>query len=341
MPVQFKMKVNRTVYHDPKKNFELNEAISETRYDPLTGQLVRIFPFRKIGFPRHDWLPYAEESRQRFCPFCPGTLEVATPRFQDDFIPGGRLRVGEAVVIPNLHPYEIHTGVVVMTPTHYVPVSQLTQELMFNSFSAGLAFLQLASKVDPDGAIYGSINWNYMPYAGGSLIHPHLQVLAGPEPTTYAGDMIKKGSEYYRLNQSNYWNDFIDAERVGSRYLGSTGDAEWFATFAPRAMTDVTAVFPGKTSIWDFTRQDTGDLVQGLQNVISYYDAVNIPSFNVALYFSRREDRTFTVNARVVGRFTIFPQVGSDFSHLQVLHNDPWTLHLPEKMAEELRVYFK
>ena len=250
--VELRRKVNETIYHDPTKDFTLQKATSEIRYDPLTGQLVRIFPFRKIMFERFDWTPYVEESRQRFCPFCPGIIEKATPRFPDSFTPGGRLQVGQAVVVPNLHPYELHTGVVIMTPTHYVSMDELTEEFMFDSFKAGVSYLLRCVEVDPAGAVYSSVNWNYMPYAGGSLIHPHLQVLAGPEPSNYDAMMLAGLKSYTRATGNIFWADLLATEQsLGQRYLGQVGNSHWLATFAPRALIDITAVFPKRVTPGD------------------------------------------------------------------------------------------
>ena len=340
MAVNLRRVVNKTLYHNPMKNFELHEANSETRYDPLTGQLVRIFPFRKIGFPRHDWTPYVEDSQKRFCPFCPGVLEKSTPRYPDDIIPGGRLKVGDAVLVPNLHPYERHTAVVIMTPRHYVPMNEIPVDMMLDSFKAGLQFLKIIEQKDPTGSGYGSINWNYMPYAGGSLIHPHLQVISGPEPSTYDGQMITAANEYFKNNGANFWDDLLKLERCSERYVGKTGDVEWLATFAPRALVDVTAVLPGGITTGELSENDLLEVLRGFKNVIDYYDSVNVSAFNSVLYFARKKDTGFRIHARIVGRYTIFPVVGSDVSHLQVLHNDPWTLHMPEVLAEDLKKFF-
>ncbi|MFZ5644265.1 MAG: hypothetical protein ACOY46_11800 [Bacillota bacterium] len=338
--IDFRKNISKTVYHDPTKNFTLNEVNSEKRYDPLTGKMVRIFPFRKIAFPRHDWTPFVEESRQRFCPFCPGVLEHATPRFQEEFIPGGRLQVGESVLVPNLHPYETHTGVVVMTPQHYLSMEDITVNIMADSMEAGLKYLLAIAEKDSKNARYCSINWNYMPYAGGSLIHPHMQVISGDEPCNLDSEMAYFSAEYFRKNGTVYWNDLLEAERGGDRYLGSTDGIEWLATFAPLALGDVTAVVKGCSTINDMSREHIESLAEGFKRIISYYDSVNLPAFNMALYFAGSGDQGFCCTARFVGRYTLFPIVGSDVSHMQMLHHDPWTLHLPEEMARDLRKFF-
>ncbi|MFZ5652092.1 MAG: hypothetical protein ACOY4I_14755 [Bacillota bacterium] len=340
--INFIKKVNKTRYYDPTKNFELNEVDSEKRYDPLTGKMVRIFPFRKIGFPKHDWTPFVEESRKRFCPFCPDVIEKTTPRFPEDLIPEGRLRVGDAVLVPNLHPFETHTGVVVMTSRHYLAMDDITPEIMACSIEAGLQYLKRIEDKDPENAGFSSVNWNYMPYAGGSLIHPHMQVIAGADPACLDGEMARCAAAYFDNHGSNYWHDLVEAEKKeGQRYIGSTGGIEWLATFAPLGMADVTAVLVNCRSFRDVSGERLVQLTRGLKNVISYYNSVNIPAFNMATYFAGNGEKGFCCTMRVVGRYTLFPLVGSDVSHMQMLHLDPWTLHLPEVMAEDLRNYFK
>lgn len=338
--IDFKRVVSKTKYYDPTKNFDLNEVESERRYDPLTGRMVRLFPFRKLKFPRHDWTPFVEESRNRFCPFCPGVIDKVTPRFTEDFIPEGRLTAGESILIPNLNPYETHSGVVVMTPQHYLSMQDITTGVMKDSIEVGLKYLNIISQKDPVNSKYSSVNWNYMPYAGGSLIHPHLQVISGPEPCNLDKTVAESAAAYFGKYGRVYWHDLIEAEKGGERDLGSTGRIHWLISFAPLALGDVTAVIRDCSTFKDITGEHLEELTMGFKRIISYYDSINIPAFNMALYFAGEEDKGFCCFARMVGRYTLFPLVGSDVSHMQMLHHDPWTLCLPEDMAGDLKSYF-
>ena len=341
MPVEFVKTENRTVFLDPRADFAPQTVNSEIRRDPLTGQLSRIFPFRKLTLHRHDWTPFVEESKQKFCPFCPAAMEKVTPKFTPDISPEGRIRVGDAVAIPNLNPYEKHAAVVIMSSKHYVPMEEIDGKLMVESFGAGLNYLRRVASADPEGARYASINWNYMPYAGGSLIHPHLQVLAGPEPCSYDRRLIDAAAEFVKKHGCDYWTRLVETEKqTGERYLGRTGQAHWLAAYAPRHVGDMLGVIPGKRTIDDIADRDLEDLAAGFKKIIDYYDRSNIASFNAAIYFARREDEGFTAHARIVGRFTIFPLVGSDITHMQVMHDDPWTVILPEVLAGELKESF-
>jgi len=341
MSIKFNKTLNESSFLDPMNNFATKTVVSEIRHDPLTGQISRIFPFRKFKLHRHDWTPFVEESRQRFCPFCPDVLEKVTPKFSADIASEGRIKIGDATVIPNINPYEKYASLVVMSSRHYIPMEGIDTQLMVNSFRAGLDYLQRVATIDPDEARYVSINWNYMPYSGGSLINPHLQILSGKEPCTYDKQLIIASDNYLSDHNSNYWTDLISSEiKTGERYVGQTGQVHWLSVFAPRHVGDIIGILPDKLTIADVTDDDLNDLAAGLCKVIKFYNQSNMLSFNAALYFARRENAGFTIHARIVSRFTIFPLVGSDITHMQILHDDPWTVILPEVIAQELKPYF-
>jgi galactose-1-phosphate uridylyltransferase len=341
MSIQFVKRVNQSTYLDPASDFALKTVESEIRYDPLTGRISRVFPFRKFALPKHDWTPFVEQSKQRFCPFCPEVLEKVTPKFPADIAPEGRIKIGDVTVVPNLNPYDKYASLVVMSSRHYIPIEEIDAKLIVSSFRAGLDYLQRVTAIDPDGSRYVSMNWNYMPYSGGSIIHPHLQILAGKEPSNYDKELIAASDDYFAASKNNFWLDLVNSElKNGERYLGQTGPVHWLCAFAPRHIGDVIGVLPDKRSIFDVSDDDLNDLAVGLCKVIGYYNQSNISSFNAGLYFANTENRGFAVHARIVGRFTLFPLVGSDFCHMQIMHDDPWTIILPEVIAEELKPYF-
>lgn len=340
--ITFERIVHVASFRDPRQDYATNELPVEIRIDPLTGQISRLFPFRSFAQHEHDWTPFVEESKKKFCPFCPENLNKVTPKFPLEYGGDGHIRVGDAVAIPNIHPYEKHTAVVVMSSKHYLSMSDLSIPVLVESFQAAAEFLRRTRQIDPDGARYVSINWNYMPYSGGSLIHPHLQVLAGPRPCPYDGKIISASAEYQRRTGTNFWLDLVETERgIGERYLGQIGEQHWLATFAPKHAADVTAVLPGRVTIEDMTENDFVNLADGLCRVIKYYFDTNFHSFNMATYFATPNDAGFCVTARIVGRFTTAPLIGSDITHMQILHDDPWTVVVPEELARELKPYFE
>ncbi|MCL6638344.1 MAG: hypothetical protein K6T80_01510 [Firmicutes bacterium] len=341
MPVELRKVVRETVYHDPNKNFELVRVPSEVRYDPLSGDSTRVFPFRQYKLPRFDWTPTVELSREKFCPFCPSVLEKATPRFPEYLVPGGHLKAGEAQVIPNMFPCEPYAGVVVMTPEHYLPMDGIPENTLVDSLEAGFQFLKMVRAHEAGNDIAGSINWNYMPHGGGSIIHPHLQVMAGQEPTNYHGAVLSACENYRRNGGGNLAADLLAAEiTAGERYLGRTGNVHWLMSFAPRGMCDVTAVFEGVAGVEDAGRQTLTDFARGVQFVLKYYDSVNISGFNAAVYPGLPGREGYWMTARLAGRFVLPPFGGSDMTQYQVLHGVTWSFMAPENVADSLRIFF-
>lgn len=61
---------------------------------------------------------------------------------------------------------------------------------------------------------YCLLNWNHLPPAAASIIHPHVQILADFKPTPMVKELIEKSELYHEREKSNYWLDLIEAERV-------------------------------------------------------------------------------------------------------------------------------
>lgn len=339
MGFELRKVVRETEYHDPNQDFELVKVPSEVRFDPFSGEGSRIFPIRKYQLPRHDWAPVVQLSRERFCPFCPGTLEKVTPRFPDRLVPGGQLRVGGAVVIPNMFPCEPYAGVVVMTPEHYLPMTGIPGQTLIDSFKAGFEFLKMVQTYDRE--ITGSLNWNYMPHGGGSVVHPHLQAMAAPQPTNYHGDVLKASARFYREEGGNLVSRLVTAEKERKeRYLGRIGDLHWMASFAPRGMGDITVVFENRVTLDDITDQDLADFAAGMQSVLGFYDSINLSGFNAAVFPGRSDSEGYWIMARLVGRFVMHPFGGSDMTQYQVLHGVNWSFISPETIAGDLMLFF-
>ena len=157
---------------------EAGEGRLHFRRETLTGLSCRISSERsKRGIDRSASPEFSPEG----CPFCGGSLTSATPCFTD----GKRIIVGESVTFPNLYPFaEWHT------------VTVISREHRVSRFSAGQladAFTgQAESLAGHDG--YASINWNFLPSAGASLAHPHLQGLVDTHPSPLAA-LYLAGSE--------------------------------------------------------------------------------------------------------------------------------------------------
>ena len=341
MGIEFKRRIQQARILDPKKGYEEKTLTLETRWDPLTKKTVRVLdlPIKKLEKPDMDEI--LKKGGDFPCPFCPDALEQATPCFSDDFIKGGRMRFGEVCVFPNRLPFDRYCAVAVLTKGHFVPLADFTEEMLFNGFSTACVFLRRLVEVDPT-VRYFSVNWNYLPMSGGSIIHPHLQIIGGDLPTHYQGEMIQCGRGYHQQWGEVFWDELITKEKeLGERYIESVGNTVWLASYAPLGFADIMAVVKERTSLIDLTDQDLRDFAQGLLKVFQYFQDFNHCSFNLGLYSGEYGgDDSFWVNARMVTRRLLPPVGASDVSYFEKLHGESIGFKKPERLCEEMRGYF-
>src|SRR5512136_2634017 len=166
--------------------FSVREVITsrgtlQYREEHLTGLRCRISPDRlKRQIDQALSLP----SNPDGCPFCRENVFSVTPTFHD----GNRIIRGESVTFPNLFPFG--EGHVVTVITCEYSVQTFTRQQIVDAL-----FSQIEALRRFDG--YESINWNFLPSAGASLIHPHMQGLSDSYPSRIV-DIYLAASEQYR-----------------------------------------------------------------------------------------------------------------------------------------------
>jgi UDPglucose--hexose-1-phosphate uridylyltransferase len=339
MAVAFKKITGKSRLMNPLKGHALDEIPYEIRFDPLTGQTGRVFDLPYKPEP-HEPLETVERSKAFFCPFCPETLEKSTPLFPKDVIPEGRIRVGTASLIPNLVPFDKYAGVAIFSSRHYIPMEELTAETMVDAFIAALVFIGRIAEIDPLVRFF-TINWNYMPPAGSSIVHPHLQPNCGDVPTNELRLQVEACKDYSRQNGRSYWADFVKTEKEnGVRYVGELGSTFWTMSFVPVGfLPDVSCVFTEECSLARLHDETLRSFLEGLARVLRYFRQENVFSFNVSI-FSVREDEHFRINARICPR--LFPRgIGNnDMAYLQAIHKEPFTVRPPEVVCPKVRDVF-
>ncbi len=341
MGITFKKKVQKTKILNPANEFKETILSVETRWDPLTKRSVRVLDLPIIKFPPENLEDMLKKGGSQVCPFCPQVLEKTTPKFTPEFFPEGRMRLGEVCIFPNRIPFDRHCAVVIFTQQHYVPLADFTEDSLFNAFSSSCAFLRRLSEWDPE-VRFSSINWNYLPMSGGSIIHPHLQILAGKFPTYYQDALVKESRRYQKRWEKTYWEALIETERdLGERYIKTIGNTVWLASYAPLGITDILCIFQGRTSIRELPDQDLKDFAQGLVRVFHYFREFNHYSFNLGLYSGDYQGGdSFWVNARLMTRRTLPPVGASDVSYFEKIHKESLDYRKPERICEELKGFF-
>ena len=325
---------------NPFKGHAPDEIPFEIRFDPLTGATGRVFdlPF-KAEMP--DVADIVERSRKIFCPFCPAALEKSTPEFPKELIPEGRIKFGSATLIPNLAPFEKYAGVAVFSPEHFLPMENLTPETMGDAFSACVLYLKRVAEFDPLIRFF-SINWNYMPCAGSSLVHAHLQPNAGEVPTNALREQVEGSRTYEQENRRNFWQEFVETEmQQEERYLQTIGSSSWVMSFVPAGfLPDVQCVFPERASLFELTEEDLKSFLDGLEKTLKYFLHEDLYSFNVSI-FSVKGEPSHRVNARICPRLFPRPIGNSDIAYPQMMHKESFTVRPPEAVREKLLPFFR
>ena len=336
--IEFRVEREVCRFLDPTRNFEPVEKTTEIRRDGLTGRSSRILD---MGFSpeKPDVEGMVERFRSGFNPFAQDKRDNVTPKFRDEVegIPGGRLARGEALVVPNLFPYDRYSAVTVLSDRDFVPLDGFSEGLLVDAFGADMEYLRRVREADGDECRHYSINWNYMPLAGGSLIHPHHQLIASPVPTNYLGD-VEEGLAGYG---GRYFGDLAAAEEGGERWVGHEGGISWLTGFAPMGQIDVLGVFAGRASLFDLTDEDLGALSRSLLRIFSYLDAEGFASFNFALY-GLEGAGGFEVHCRLSPRFLLSNALGtSDINYFEISHSESLAFFFPEAAAGALRGHFR
>lgn len=325
-------------FADPTQNFEPVEKITEIRRDPLTGRTSRILDM-PVQLEKPDTDAVVKIARSGFNPFAKDKRDQVTPRFleESENIPGGRLALGEALVVPNLFPYDRYSAVTILSEEDYIPLTDFPESLLIDAFTADLEYLRRARDAEPAGnLIHFSVNWNYLPLAGGSIVHPHHQIIASPAATNYLREIAANLESY----EGDYFAELIEAEAGGERWIGRAGDIAWLAGFAPLGQVDIVGIFEGIRSIFDIREKVIGDLAWSLRHIFSYLDARGFGSFNFSLYGLENAEG-FTVHCRLSPRFLLSNALGtSDINYFEIMHSESLSFFSPEEEAVRLHEVF-
>jgi galactose-1-phosphate uridylyltransferase len=341
--IEFRTETKRARLHDPRKDYALVEIESEVRRDPLTGDSARICHFAMRAPPPPDLATIDGLSRPA-CPFCPERIGAVTPRFPDDLIPGGRLRSGDAMLVPNLFPYDDFSAIAVLCSEHVQPMDAMPGRLVIDGLSVARDFMRVAAARLASGPAYGIVTWNYMPAAGGTQVHPHMQVIVTANPGNALARQLA-AAEAFRLRTGGVYADaLLDAERGGPRWIGARGRVEWLAPFTPTGVLgDAMAVVRGRATIADLDDADIADFAASLVRVLAAFAARGLWSFNLCLMpdaFGGPAARHW-LTARLLPRFYLNPKLYvSDASYLQLLLEERFAMLTPEEVAADLRARF-
>jgi len=317
---------------DPSAGFLPRKRIVELRKDPLTGKLVRI-NIERARRP-HEGLKVKIEKEGK-CPFCPKNVEKMTPKFTGK---KERYVQGNSILFPNLYPFGENHAIVVLTKKHSVRLGDITEKDLFNAFQNCMKFFE-----DVCDGCYPSINFNFLPPSGASILHPHFQIMAETRPTSFLREMIRKSKEYWKKTRSNFWKDIVEIEREkGERFISTINGFHWIADFAPLKNNQLSAIIDANVSCFlELDRKWLRRLSRSLSTIFKCLDALGIMSVNMAIFSGLKQmEDYFLLNLKIVARKGLGKCI-SDMGFMEVLHGESVVETIPEDFARKLKASLK
>jgi len=337
--MEFASESKQTVILDPARQMARRTIASEIRQDPLTGRTARICHFMALKWEKPDF-DLLVAGTEGWCPFCPQRVFNVTPCFVEELIPEGRLTDGDMVLFPNIAPYDSLSACATMGSDHFVPMTAFGPQRIARGFKLAQRFFRRVAQSGHPESVYHIINWNYMPPAGSSLIHPHLQVFATASAPNLMRAELEAARAYARANGTCFWDDLVATETAsGQRLLGTIGRSTWLGAFAPMGVAgDVVAVVQGVSGTLELTDADFDDLALGLSRVMAGYDRMGIYSFNMNFFTGPAGDDSTRFHLVFSPRTFFNQKLGAtDIGALRNLFNETLCMAFPEEITGMLR----
>lgn len=336
LAIQFKKESETSTFFDGEGT--KIERTTEVRFDPLTGETSRLVFDPGLNIKPNDYQNLAEQTAGKNCPFCPENILKMTPVFSNEITKNGRMVHGEATLFPNLFPYSKYNGVAVFSDKHFVRLNEFTTPMIKDAFTVAQSFIHKVQSID-SSVPYTSINWNYLPISGGSIIHPHLHVIISERATNYQ-TITCNGAKTFKDNTNQlYFTALYKAEKMlKERWIGEYGNVAWMHAFAPKSHNDFIGFFKDTYTINDVTEQDWNDFAKGLQAIFKSLQEQGFSSFNFML--SADPNKWLPVHFRLIPRLTIGMLNTSDMNFFQALHEESLSYKMPEKITLETRKHF-
>lgn len=334
------LKVNKSsTFLDPNDGYSKKSVYFELRKDPLTDQVSRILPYRRRFAEFIIPTDKIEESRQS-CPFCPEKISSLTPKLLPEISQEGRIKMGKAILIPNSFPYAQYNFLIIFSEEHFVFLDQFDLELLINAFLLAQEGIKRLMECYKD-INFSSINWNYLPPAGGAIYHPHLHIVAEDNPTSYHQKVIEGLKAYKQKEGTSFWEDYLKEEiEKGERYIGCQGDVHFLTAFAPKGIFgEIIILFPKRNLIEDVTQEDFTNFSKGLINIFKYLKNHTV-SFNLSIFSGNQDNKESCVYARLCPRMLVPPWNTSDINFFEKLHHEVMCTISPEELCQDLRSVF-
>lgn len=315
----------------------------QIRTNPISGRTSRI-AFSRINEneANTDRLPSSppDALQTDHCPFCRPQVLACTPRLNPQIHPAGRITRGDALLFPNLFPYGAYSAVSLFDNTHFVEIGEASEGSYSNCLINCADYLKRVKRHDPS-AIHMAITQNHLPSAGGSMVHPHLQVQADSVASNHHRFLYHRALVHAQTTGSGLLSDYYAHEaRIGDRTIGSTGPWRWMAAYAPEGFFEIWAVYPGQTSLLALNENDWRQLACGMIRIQHLYRSLHRNGYNFGLLSVETPQSNLELRAVMVVRPNYAPWARSDHTGFEVMLGDMATFSAPEETARLARAFW-
>ena len=312
------------------------------RRDPLTGASARILTGVKLQPPTRPDLTELT-AKPAFCPFDSEHLEKATVPFPAELTAEGRIRLGRAVVVPNIMAYATHSAVGIYDPgRHFLDLDELTPSLVGDALAAMVRHARAGAAPGPRGRV--EFGQRQLPAALGRVAGPSAPAVRSrrlrPDRPAPAG---RAGQGLAGQARVSYWAALVDQEAGGPRWVGHIGRVAWLTPFAPTGFHEVWGVVSGAADVTELTEQEQPRSGQGLSQILAAYRAWNLASFNFALIGGGPQAREHGHQVRAQGGQPVqsrSPVYRSDATYFERLYGEALIDLSPEEVADGVRARF-
>ncbi len=308
----------------------------EIRTNPVTGRTARI-AFGRIHEKEAGISslppPPPDAKNTEACPFCEPQVYEKTPRLRYEISEKGRLKKGNSLLFPNLFPYGEYSAVSLFDNNHFVEIGKASLKSYKDCFINCADYLVRVKNYDPK-ACYMAITQNHLPSAGGSLVHPHLQINADKIPANNQRFLEKKCRDFFDDTGKYFFSAYIEHEKKEKvRYIGKTGPWEWASAFAPEGFFEIWGIFPGCTDFENIKEKEWEELAKGVLNAQAFYRSLNRNGYNLGMLIIARKESFLELRIVILVRSNYAPWVRNDHTGFEVMLGDMATFTAPEEVA--------
>lgn len=319
------------------------ERSIQIRKNPVTGRTSRIAFSRinetEVGTNRLPPPPPAARQTER-CPFCRPQVLARTPQLIPEIHPAGRMSRGQSLLFPNLFPYGAWSAVSLFDDRHYVEIGTASEKSYADCLVNCADYLRRVKRHDPS-ADFMAVTQNHLPSAGGSMVHPHLQVQADVVASNHHRFLAHRTLAHRQATGRGLFHDYAERETaLGERIIGRTGPWTWVAAFAPEGFFEIWAICPGKTSLLALEEDAWHHLAAGVIRIQRLYRSLCRNGCNFGLLSVERENSALELRAVMVVRSNYAPWVRSDYTGFEVMLGDMATFTAPEETARLARRFW-